>query len=72
LACRQAIDELHVVHPDRKIEFIAQGDGDGYWDRDRLAQVVGNLVANAISYGSRDAAIQVRSVDRALAWASTS
>jgi PAS domain S-box-containing protein len=61
--CRQAIDELHVVHPKRKIEFIAEGDGDGCWDRDRLAQVVGNLVANAINYGSKDAAIQVRSAD---------
>jgi PAS domain S-box-containing protein len=62
--CRQAIDELYVVHPDRKIEFIAEGDGDGCWDRDRLAQVVGNLVANAINYGREDTAIQVRCEDQ--------
>jgi signal transduction histidine kinase len=57
--CRQMVDELEVSHPDRTILFDAQGDGRGVWDSDRLAQVVSNLVKNALDYSSPDTPIQV-------------
>lgn len=47
---KQAVDEIQLGHPDRTIEYQHDGDGEGSWDPDRLAQIVSNLVANAIAY----------------------
>ncbi|HEX2569307.1 MAG TPA: PAS domain-containing protein [Polyangia bacterium] len=49
--CRRAIEELEIAHPDHAIELHLTGDGRGHWDADRLAQVVSNLVGNALRYG---------------------
>ncbi len=57
--CTEVIDEMESAHPDRTLLFAADGDTRGVWDRARLAQVVSNLVSNAIQYGKRDAAIAV-------------
>jgi signal transduction histidine kinase len=43
--------ELQLANPDRSIEFHRQGNAVGYWDHDRVAQVVSNLVGNAIRHG---------------------
>jgi signal transduction histidine kinase len=55
---RQHIDE---VQPGavQVIELEVRGDGRGRWDRDRLSQVVVNLLGNAAAHGSHDAPIQV-------------
>jgi signal transduction histidine kinase len=58
--CQAAVDELRVAHPQRKIELVTAGSARGCWDSDRLAQVVSNLVGNAISYGREDAPVRVR------------
>ncbi|MEJ7928666.1 CHASE domain-containing protein [Ramlibacter sp. AN1015] len=57
---QQAIDELRLAHPRREIALHVQGDGSGTWDADRIAQVVANLVNNALVYGAADAPITVR------------
>jgi signal transduction histidine kinase len=57
--CTEVIDEMESAYPDRTLLFAADGDTRGVWDRARLAQVVSNLVSNAIQYGKRDAAIAV-------------
>ena len=44
------IEELQTVHPERTIELASDSDGAGRWDPDRLAQVVSNLVGNAITH----------------------
>ena len=49
---RQVTDELVAAHPDRAVVLDASGDLAGKWDPDRLAQVVSNLVGNAIDHGS--------------------
>ncbi|HEX6837579.1 MAG TPA: HAMP domain-containing sensor histidine kinase [Polyangia bacterium] len=49
---RNAIEELQLAHPDRRIVVERRGDVAGSWDRARLGQVVSNLVANAIQHGS--------------------
>ncbi|TFZ01200.1 CHASE domain-containing protein [Ramlibacter rhizophilus] len=56
---QQAVDQVRVAHPGREVAFSAQGSGTGTWDADRIAQVVSNLVSNAIVYGDANAPIRV-------------
>jgi len=60
---QQTVDELHVAHPDRDFGFEATGDGWGFWDADRVAQVVSNLVGNALQHGSIAAPIRIAVCD---------
>jgi signal transduction histidine kinase len=43
--------EIRAAHPEAVLRFQATGDLRGQWDADRLAQVVSNLVGNAIQHG---------------------
>ncbi|WP_309888494.1 PAS domain-containing protein [Archangium sp.] len=56
---RGVVEEHVASHPERELELEQQGDGTGEWDGDRLAQVLGNLVGNALQHGSPDTPIQV-------------
>jgi signal transduction histidine kinase len=49
--CLQVLNELRVVHPQREIIFEDQGDGHGYFDESRAAQVISNLLSNALQHG---------------------
>jgi signal transduction histidine kinase len=53
------LDELRAIHPDRQIELHVTGDSQGVWDGQRLQQLLGNLVLNAIKYGARDTPVLV-------------
>ncbi|CAB3772222.1 sensor histidine kinase [Paraburkholderia solisilvae] len=53
------LDQLRVVHPDRQVDLDVFGDCVGVWDGRRLQQLLGNLVLNAIKYGSQDAPVRV-------------
>ena len=55
-----AIGELRAFHPERSIEMDAPGALDGVWDRDRLRQVISNLVGNALDHGAADLPVAVR------------
>jgi signal transduction histidine kinase len=48
--CQHALEELEAGHPERHLRLEAEGDFQGEWDPDRLAQVVGNLGKNALDY----------------------
>lgn len=48
----EAVEEASLAHPEHPIEFENWADAPGEWDRDRLLQVVRNLLANAISHGA--------------------
>jgi signal transduction histidine kinase len=50
--CEEAMIEIRAGRPEAVLRFQASGDLRGEWDVDRLAQVVSNLVGNAIQHGS--------------------
>ncbi|HLL53893.1 MAG TPA: PAS domain S-box protein, partial [Myxococcaceae bacterium] len=58
--CRAAVDELSVIHPDRQVLLELEGNGRGCWDPGRMAQLVSNLVSNALQYGDPASPVRVR------------
>ena len=58
---RQIVDELQAAHLGREIQLEQSGDGRGEGDSDRLAQVLTNLVRNAISYSPPGTPVRVGS-----------
>jgi len=57
--CRSVLDEMRDAHPDRALLLDCAGSGRGQWDPDRLAQLVSNLVANALAYGAPGSPVTV-------------
>jgi signal transduction histidine kinase len=49
--CEEAMMEIRAGQPDAVLHWQGSGDLRGEWDADRLAQVVSNLVGNAIQHG---------------------
>jgi sigma-B regulation protein RsbU (phosphoserine phosphatase) len=52
-AVARVVEELALAFPDRALEHRAIGPGETTADVDRIAQLIGNLVGNAMSYGKR-------------------
>ena len=50
--CRDVIDELRLGRPEQEIALNIEGGGDARFDSDRIAQVLSNLISNAIQYGT--------------------
>jgi signal transduction histidine kinase len=59
--CRQVVTELSAAYPNRSIVYEEEGEGEGVWDAERLAQVLSNLVANALEHGGAEVPVFVRS-----------
>jgi sigma-B regulation protein RsbU (phosphoserine phosphatase) len=47
---QQVVDELATLHAARELRLLAEGDCTGSWDADRVAQVLSNLLTNALVY----------------------
>lgn len=62
---RQVLDEIQVAWPERELCCEQSGDGNGHWDEDRLAQVVTNLVTNALRHGASGAPVRVTTAGEA-------
>lgn len=60
-----AVQESSQVYPDRMLRHVQQGPSPCIADADRLAQLVGNLVSNAMAYGEPGAAVVVTSARQA-------
>src|SRR6185503_17669806 len=57
--CRQVVEDLAVIHPERTVLIDTEGDGVGLWDPDRLTQLMSNLVGNALSYSPEETPVRV-------------
>jgi signal transduction histidine kinase len=49
---RNIVNEVAALHPDATIELTCHGDLTGRWDAARVAQMLANLVANAVQHGA--------------------
>lgn len=58
--CRQVIGEMELTHPDRPLRVDVRGDLVGVWDRDRMYQLLANLVGNAVQHGEPRSTIGLR------------
>ncbi|NRD55358.1 PAS domain-containing sensor histidine kinase [Corallococcus exiguus] len=56
---RQVLDQVDAAHPGRTLRVQERGDATGEWDSERIAQVVQNLVTNAIKYSPEASPVQV-------------
>jgi len=56
---RQVVEEVQFAHPRRQLVLEKAGSGRGEWDADRLAQLITNLVSNALAYSSEHSAVRV-------------
>ncbi len=55
----QVVEEMEVSHPTRAITFSDNGRAMGSWDADRFAQLVSNLVGNALQHSPVSTAVDV-------------
>lgn len=64
----KSFDELVLAFPGRSLKHVSTGSGTCRADPDRVAQLLGNLVANALAYGAPNGVVTVTSsIDEALA-----
>lgn len=56
---RHVLGEVQDANPDRVIEVSTEGSLEGYWDTDRLAQVLSNLASNAVQHGAPGSKVKV-------------
>src|SRR6266446_236519 len=55
--CHQVVDGLQALHPDVDLRCTAEGRTDGWFDSDRVTQVISNLVTNGIVHGAAGAPV---------------
>lgn len=56
---RNVVEELRASHAGREILFDAPEVLPGAWDAARMAQVVSNLVGNALTHGAAEAPVEL-------------
>jgi signal transduction histidine kinase len=56
-----SVDELRLLHPARSLELHVAPSGPclGSWDADRLVQLCGNLIGNAIEHSTPGSAVSI-------------
>ncbi|MBA2961672.1 MULTISPECIES: sensor histidine kinase [Ramlibacter] len=53
-------EEVGILHPDSRLEVTREGDCTGNWDGTRVAQMLSNLVSNAVQHGDPSKPVIVR------------
>lgn len=56
---RQAVEELEALHPGRSLALRCSGELEGSFDGARLAQMLSNLVSNAIQHGDAASPVDI-------------
>jgi len=56
---RAVVDEVQSTSSQRRIEVVQEGDGEGVWDPDRVCQVIGNLLINALHYSPPSTPVRI-------------
>lgn len=56
---RAVVDEVRLARPEREVTLEGAESCKGTWDADRLAQVVSNLVENALVHSAPDSPVRV-------------
>jgi signal transduction histidine kinase len=56
----RVVREHQAAAPARVIDFSVQGDCNGEWDTERMAQVASNLIGNALKHGDAEGRVEVR------------
>lgn len=57
--CEEVVNELRTFHPEKQIDLHVPPQLDAIFDEGRVAQVLSNLIGNAIQYGSADVPVTV-------------
>ena len=57
--CRQTVEEIAALHPQRVVNFEATGEVRGQWDRARMTQAFSNVISNAVQHGLDQTPINV-------------
>jgi signal transduction histidine kinase len=57
--CTHAVNEVRTWHPERIIELVAPESMEVVVDEDRVAQVLSNLIGNAVQHGNGDVPVTV-------------
>jgi signal transduction histidine kinase len=55
----QVVSEVQLAAAERELKLETGGDGQGAWDPDRIAQVLTNLLTNALQYSPAGTPIRV-------------
>ena len=58
--CEEVVNELRTYHPERMIELHVPTHLDAIFDEGRIAQVLSNLIGNAVQHGNEEAPVTVR------------
>jgi two-component system sensor histidine kinase/response regulator len=57
--CRRVVEDAGAFAPGRRILLEVDGDLTVCWDRERIAQALGNLLVNALRYGDQAAPVRL-------------
>jgi signal transduction histidine kinase len=59
MLCRQTVDEIAAIHPQRVVNLETTGQLQGQWDGARVSQALSNVINNAVEHGSDNTPINV-------------
>jgi signal transduction histidine kinase len=57
--CREVVDEMRTYHPEQLIDLVAPVHLEAIFDDSRIAQVISNLIGNAVQYCQEGTPVRV-------------